>query len=191
MKRLQRFLSSLLLVAMLCSTVMVPSASADLEILINGDEDIEYVYVGQTYKVRLYPKHGYNSITSYKVNNSKIATIDNTTGILTPLLPGTVQITVVYKAKNGKHYSIYKYVTVRQRAESLLPQEDEIYISPGQTYTLSVFGAPKTTRDCCKFGFSGNWSNIVTVDPSWKSIYEGCAKTKITGVSEGTQIINI
>lgn len=158
MKRLQRFLSSLLLVAMLCSTLMVNTASAVTVRLISGGVPADVMYVGKIYKLRVSGAGSHQDYLTY-YSNSAIAPVDKQTGELTPKAPGSVTITV--KGKAGRTVAKERF-QVKQRATSLSVEEGEIFLSPGQTYELKAHAEPKYTTDICNISLD-NYSGEKTV----------------------------
>ncbi len=141
-------------------------------VLYVGNKGTDYS-LSKTYKTNTY---------SWKISNSKVATINAKTGVVTPKAPGTVTIRVT--ARNAKTNKWLKDFTlklsVKQRATSVDIGSDDFDLAVGTKKDLNAVKTPKTSTDVVVYGTSD--AKIATVD----------AKTGIvTAVAPGTATITV
>lgn len=141
-------------------------------VLYVGNKGTDYS-LSKTYKTNTY---------SWKISNSKLATINAKTGVVTPKAPGTVTIRVT--ARNAKTNKWLKDFTmklyIKQRADKVDIGSDDFSLAVGTEKDLNAVKTPKTSTDVVVYGTSD--AKVATVD----------AKTGIVkAVAPGTATITV
>lgn len=141
-------------------------------VLYVGNKGTDYS-LSKTYKTNTY---------SWKISNSKLATINAKTGVVTPKAPGTVTIKVTARnAKTNKwlkDFSMKLYI--KQRATSIDIGSDDFTLGAGEKKDLNAVKTPKTSTDVVVYASSDE--KIAKVDP----------KTGVvTGVAPGEATITV
>jgi hypothetical protein len=141
-------------------------------VLYVGDKGTDYT-LSSTSKANTY---------SWKISNSKVATINAKSGVVTAKAPGTVTIKVT--ARNAKTNKWLKDFTlklsIKQRAKTVDIGSDNFELAVGTKKDLNAVKTPKTSTDVVVYGTSD--AKIATVN----------AKTGVvTAVAPGTATITV
>ena len=145
---------------------------------ISLDKSDEILYLGKTLKLTstVYPVDASVKTVTYYSSNSSVATVSSS-GVVTPLNLGTVNITAV---TNDGSYKATCKVTVKKAPESLVLGASTGTVNVGQTKTLryAVYPTDATNRTAT---FVSSNTSVATVDGAGK----------ITGISRGTATITV
>ena len=132
-----------------------------------------------TLKADVLPEYATNKTVTWSSSNSEVATIDEETGFLKALKPGTVDITV--KAGNGK--SQMKRITIEEAlvpVESITLDNPTLDLKVGESIKLSA-----TVKPADATNKNVNWTasdeSVVTVD----------GEGNVKAVGEGTAVITV
>ena len=140
--------------------------------LKTGKKAPSIISVGRTLTLELE-----NINLEFSSSDTKVATIDSKSGNMKAVGPGTVTI-------YGEHYGTTvasATFTVLQRAESITPDKEEIYLgAAGDTAVVKATLAPKNSTNAIRFVSSD--TDIATV---------GTASGKVTAKGAGTCTITI
>lgn len=141
-------------------------------VLYVGDKGTDY-NLSNEYKTNTY---------NWKISNSKLATINAKTGVVTPKAPGTVTIRVTARnAKTNKWLKDFtQKVYIKQRVESVDIASEDFTLGTGEVKDLNAVKNPKTSTDVLVY--ASNDEKVATVD----------AKTGVvTGVAPGEATITV
>lgn len=115
-------------------------------VLYVGDKGTDYS-LSKTYKTNTY---------NWKISNSKLATINAKTGVVTAKAPGTVTIRVT--ARNAKTNKWLKDFTmklyIKQRADKVDIGSDDFTLGAGEVKDLNAVKTPKTSTDVIVYASS-------------------------------------
>lgn len=141
-------------------------------VLYVGDKGTDYS-LSNTYKTNTY---------SWKISNSKIATINAKTGVVTPKAPGTVTIKVTArKASTNKWLKDFTMkIYVKLRADSVEIGAEDFTLGVSETKDLNAVKTPAKSTDTIVYASSDE--KVAKVD----------AKTGVvTGVASGKATITV
>ncbi|MFV0343509.1 MAG: Ig domain-containing protein [Anaerocolumna sp.] len=146
-------------------------------VLYVGDKGTDYS-LSNTYKSNTY---------SWKISNSKIATINAKTGVVTPKAPGTVTIRVTArKASTNKWLKDFTMkIYVKLRADSIDIGAEDFTLGAGESKDLNAVKTPAKSTDTVVYASSDE--KVATVDAKTgvvKAVAPG--EAVITVYSKGT-----
>lgn len=123
-------------------------------VLYVGDKGTDYS-LSNVYKTNTY---------SWKISNSKIATINAKTGVVTPKAPGTVNIRVTARnAKTNKWLKDFVLkLTIKQRVDKVDIGSEDFSLVMGEEKDLNAVKNPKTSTDVLVYASSDE--KVATVD---------------------------